>query len=303
MNEQSRFRTIVSWLLALALAGIFVVSGAWKLYAPAQAGIRQVETGVPSAYGLPFAVLLGSLEVFAALLLLVPAWRRAGAALTGAMLVTFMAYMGARYSQLKGVECGCMPGHQRALGAGFFIEDGLMLAAAVLVFVLARAAVRRRVSLLKPAVAFLVILAIGIGSATLERRVFAGNSAMMLKVMDRSGQVAGMSVSPRSRTLLYFLSQSCMDCQHASEQIAHLRLAAPLIVLPDSRPETAYDYLKKAGIKNAVVSLDYPTLALQLHIKQVPALYVFQGGKPEAVILDFDQPALDKALRAQQLLD
>ncbi len=290
-------RTVITWVLALALVAIFAVAGGWKLYAPAQAGIRLVELGVPSAYGLPLAVLLGSLEVFAALLMLLPPYRRIGAALAGSLLAVFLIYMGASYGQLKGTECGCLPGRHRALGAGFFIEDGLMLAAAVGVALLARPAAERARSLVRPALALLVILALGAASATMERPVLARDSALSLRVADRSGRTAEMSLSPRSYTLLYFYNPSCLDCMRASQTIARLRLAAPLIVLPDSKPEFGYDYLRQMGIKNALVSPDYQPLADRFGVKQVPALYLFQGARPQTVILNFDPARLEKSLR------
>lgn len=298
----SKARTIIHWVLALALVVIFGSSGVWKLYAPAQAGIRQVEAGVPSAYALPWVVVLGSLEVFAAVLLLVPAWRRVGGLLTAALTLSFMVYMGARYQQLKGMECGCMPGRHRALDAMFFVEDGAMLAAALAVIWLAGSAVAFRRRFWKPAMAFLVILCIGAASATLEP-MLAGSTSLSLRVLDRSGKVAVMPLSSRSDTLLYFMNPSCLDCQRASLVMGKLRLAAPLVVLPDARPETIYEYLNQAGIKNAVVSLDYAQLAPRLQLKQVPALYVFEGGAPKALILNFEPAALEKELRSRHLLN
>jgi len=294
---------IASWVLALALAAIFGAAGLWKLYAPAQAGIRLVEAAVPSAYGLPAAVLLGSLETLAALLLLLPGYRRSGAILTGALAAFFIAYMGAQYSHLKGIECGCLPGRHRALGVGFFIEDGLMLAAAVGVAIVARPAAHTARSLLRPALALLVIVALGAASATLDRPLLARDSALALRVMDRAGRVAEMPLSRRTYTLLYFYNPSCLDCQFASQQIAQLRLAAPLIVLPGAGVETAYEYLSQAGIKNALVALDYQDLSSRFALKQVPALYLLRGSRPQNVILNFDPQTLQKTLGERGLLN
>jgi uncharacterized membrane protein YphA (DoxX/SURF4 family) len=299
----NKAKPIIHWVLALALAVVFGSSGIWKLYAPAQAGIRQVEAGVPSAYALPWAVVLGAFELFAAVLLVVPAWRRGGALLAGALALSFMIYMGARYSELKGMECGCMPGRHRALDGWFFVEDGAMLAAAMAVAWLAGSAAAFRRAFWKPALALLLIVCVGAASATLERTMLAGNASLSLRVMDRSGKVAEMPLSPRSETLLYFMSPSCLDCQRASLVIGKLRLAAPLVVVPDSRAESIYEYLNQAGIKNAVISLDYATMAPRLQLKQVPALYVFLGAAPQALILNFDPAALEKELRSRRLLN
>ncbi len=303
MAELRKVRTIASWALALALAAIFGAAGVWKLYAPAQAGIRLVEVGVPSAYGLALAVVLGSLELFAALLLLMPSERRIGAVLTAVLLATFVIYMGARYSQLKGTECGCLPGRHRALDIGFFIEDGLMLAAAIGVLLLARPRRAEPHALLRPALALLVIVALGAASATLERPLLARDKALSLRLMDPAGRVAEMPLSPRSYTLLYFYNPSCLDCKQASEKLARLRLAAPLIVLPDSRPESAYEYLSQVGIKNALVALDHQTLAARFGLKQVPALYILRGATPQNVILNFETAQLEKVLRDRGLLN
>ncbi len=295
-------RAAALWVLALPLAAIFAVAGVWKLYAPAQAGIRLVEVGVPSAWGLPLAVLLGSLELFAALLLLLPPYRHAGAAIISVMLAAFIAYMGSRYGQLKGIECGCLPGRHRELGLAFFIEDGLMLAAAIGIVVMARAAAAPARSLLRPALALLAILALGAGSATLERPLLARDSALSLRVMDRAGRVAETSLSPRSSTLLYFYDAACLDCKKASAEMARLRLAAPLIVLPQSKPEQGYDYLRQAGIRNALVSPDHQALADRFQLKQVPALYILRGSTAQGVVLDFEPARFEKTLRDRGLL-
>lgn len=151
----------VIWILALGLGGYFILTGALKLYAPSQESIQVVTAHVKAAYALPFVVFLGSLEVFAGILLLFPGWRRAGAVLTGALLVAFIVYMGMHYSELKGSNCGCLPGVHEALGPGFFVRDGAMLLAAGIVLAFGGYAGSRRRSLLPP----LIILAVILGLA------------------------------------------------------------------------------------------------------------------------------------------
>jgi len=48
----------------------------------------------------------------------------------GALLIFFIAYLGIRYSALRGQDCNCFPWVKRAVGPGFFIGDLLMLALA-----------------------------------------------------------------------------------------------------------------------------------------------------------------------------
>lgn len=295
-------RNILVWILALVLAAIFAVAGGWKLWAPAAAGIRLVQLGIPSNLGLPLAVVLGTAELFAAVLLVIPAYRRWGAALIGVMLVVFMAYMGARYTQLKGVECGCLPGRGRALGAGFFIQDGLMLAAAAAVFLLKPLKEAPRRSLVPAALALALIVALGVGSASLERPLFAKESGLTVRVMDRAGRVADTSISSRSQTLLYFYDATCSDCKKASAELARVRLAAPLIALPIEKPQEGYAYLDAAGIKNALISPDHAQLSERFQAKQVPAVYIVQGAAPQNAIFDFERSRFEKVLRDGGLL-
>lgn len=123
-------------------------------------------------------------------------------------------------------------------------------------------------------------------------------SEFSLHVLDQNGGVNVTTVSPRSKTLLYFYNPACLDCLAASPVVGEMKLTAPLVVVPTDHTETAYDYLKKAGIKNAVVSLDYNVLSEKFKIMRVPALYVFKGGQLQGVIFDFHPAALEAALRS-----
>lgn len=195
--------TVIIWILAIALGGFFVLSGGLKLYSPLQESIQMMAARVPPMFALPFTVLLASVEVFAGILLLIPGWRRAGAVLSGAMLVAFMGYMGLQYSELKGSNCGCLPGLNEALGPWFFVRDGAMLAAAIVVFPFSRAAAGRSRSLLRPLIVLLVILGVGGASATLERSLRTADT-LTLHVQGQNGGVTDWIISPRTTTLLYF---------------------------------------------------------------------------------------------------
>ena len=300
--QKERIARTLGWVLAIALAAIFGATGVMKLYSPAVAGIGLVQSGVPSAFGLPAAVILGSVELFAAVLLLLPAYRRTGAVLTAVLTGLFIAYMAARYTQLKGVECGCLPGWYREVGVRFFVEDGLMLAGAIGLAVLSppvRAAGRW---FRTPALLLLGVLVAGSASAVLEP-VLAQENTLTMRVMDRDGRVAEMPLSSRSYTVLYFYNPTCLTCRKVSRELAGLRLTAPLIVLPDGPPEQAYEYLNEAGMKNALVSPDYVLLSERFGLRQVPTIYLLKGSRPERAIIDFESGEFQKALRDHGLLN
>ncbi len=194
---------VVIWILAIGLGGFFLLSGALKLYSPLREAAQMMSARVPPMFALPFTVLLASLEVFAGVLLLVPGWRRAGAVLSGTMLVAFMGYMGMQYGELKGSNCGCLPGLNEALGPWFFVRDGAMLAGALIIFPFSQAVTGSGRSFLRPLIVLLVILGVGGASAALESRLQAGET-LTLHVQGQSGGVTEWTVSPRTTTLLYF---------------------------------------------------------------------------------------------------
>ena len=76
------------------------------------------------------ALIVGVAETIAGVLLLVPRLRRWGAMLSGALLIIFVVYFGINYNALRGQDCSCFPWLKRAVGPGFFIGDGAMLALA-----------------------------------------------------------------------------------------------------------------------------------------------------------------------------
>src|SRR5688500_16979006 len=129
--ELPAWKHVVSVSAAVLLAALFLIAGTWKIIEPYDAATRMVQAKVPGNLGLPAALSFGIAETFAAVLLLVPRFRRWGAWLTGGLLVAFMIYIGYHYQALRGEECSCFPLVKRAVGPGFFIADGLMLTLAL----------------------------------------------------------------------------------------------------------------------------------------------------------------------------
>src|SRR5688500_18158336 len=125
------WKTVVNVSSAVLLSVLFLIAGIWKITEPYDAATRMVQAKIPGQLALPTAIGFGIAETFAAVLLLVPRFRRWGAWLTGLMLVAFMVYIGYHYQALRGEECSCFPWVKRAIGPGFFVADGIMLALAV----------------------------------------------------------------------------------------------------------------------------------------------------------------------------
>ena len=126
-----RWKSTVEWTAALALAALWLVAGLWKLTDITGTQVRLTQALVPQPLSLPATLLLGTIETFAAILLLAPFWRRWGALLSGFLLSAFMVYIGYHYRALTGEECSCFPWLKRAVGPMFFVQDGALLALAV----------------------------------------------------------------------------------------------------------------------------------------------------------------------------
>src|SRR5712671_6539421 len=126
-----RWRNALGWTAAVLLALLFLLSGLWKITDAQGAAVRMAQARVPESISLAAALAFGIVETVAAVLLLVPRLRRWGAWVTGVLLLAFLAWFAINYTALRGAECSCFPWLKRAVGPGFFIGDGIMLALAV----------------------------------------------------------------------------------------------------------------------------------------------------------------------------
>src|SRR4029077_11823679 len=106
--------------------------GVYKAVDPYGVSRMFEELLVPRQVSLPLVLGLSIAETFGGVMILVPRFRRWGAAITSLLLVVFMIYIGAHYSQLLGKDCSCFPWIKRTVGPMFFVGDAGFLAAAAL---------------------------------------------------------------------------------------------------------------------------------------------------------------------------
>ncbi len=130
--EMPAWKSIAGHVAAVAVAIIFLSSGIWKISDPFGWARMLEEFLVPAQFSLPLSLLLGIGETLAGALILIPRFRRWGAALATLLLAIFMIYVGIHYSQLVGKDCSCFPLVKRAVNPMFFVEDGGMLVAALI---------------------------------------------------------------------------------------------------------------------------------------------------------------------------
>lgn len=132
MNPR-RFLRLARILTAVLLAGIFLIAAAPKLADPdAFAGALARYRLLPDTWINLFALWLPCLETVAAVALLLPRWRRAGAGWLALLLTAFTAAMLTAVFRGLRIACGCfaLAADADPIGPWSFVRNLALLAAA-----------------------------------------------------------------------------------------------------------------------------------------------------------------------------
>lgn len=146
IEQRQSLMRIISHLCALGVAGFFLYAAITKVYYDQRQFAIEISNYriLPKEFvNLP-AILMPWLEIGAALALLAPFSRRAGAILIGGMLVAFIAAISysALYLGLK-IECGCTGKGGGEAGWLTIGRNALLLAGTVLAVILYAKGTRR----------------------------------------------------------------------------------------------------------------------------------------------------------------
>jgi uncharacterized membrane protein YphA (DoxX/SURF4 family) len=153
--------TLLRALPSLALGLVFLAAGVLKAADPGEFA-RQIETYgiVGSGASAPLAYLLIPAEMALGAALLVGYRTRLAAALTGALLVTFMGATAYAWSQGRTEGCGCFGSFASRTPADVLVEDAVFLAIALLAMVVRRKTPAR--GIWRPATVLALVLAGGV---------------------------------------------------------------------------------------------------------------------------------------------
>jgi len=281
LNQGSSWKTMLSWVCAILLALVFLVSGLWKLTDAPGAAVRMAQARVPQSLSLAGAIGFGIAETFAAVLLLVPRFRRWGAWLSGALLIAFMIFIGINYNALRGAECSCFPWVKRAVGPGFFIGDGIMLLLAAMAGIWA---VRARS--VRTAAAILGAIAL-----------FAAGSygvAAMRQTGTKAPETVMVDGKPYSleegKILIFYFDPECLHCLDAAKRMSKLNWGDTRVVaVPINVPQFAQGFLEDTHLK-AVVSNDLPQLKKIFPFVSAPAGVALVNGREKMALTQFEDP-------------
>ncbi|HET8550429.1 MAG TPA: MauE/DoxX family redox-associated membrane protein [Bryobacteraceae bacterium] len=279
--EVGGWRTWVSTLSAFLLAVLFITSGVWKITDPFVWAARVSQTKVPAEWSMGVALTVGIAETVAAVLVLVPRFRRWGAMLIALLLIVFMAYFAVNYNSLRGEDCSCFPWLKEAVSPWFFVRDGLMLLGAWLAWRWAQPAQSIRAALIiVGAVAVFAGVSYGVHAA---RQTGA-------KAPD-SITVDGSRLSLQNgKALIYFFDPQCLHCFEAAKKMAAYRWAdVRLIGVPTAvpMPQMPRAFLNNTGF-NAGLSNDLAVLKKAFPFEVAPYLVAIENGRQRAATANFD---------------
>jgi hypothetical protein len=227
------------------------------------------------------ALTVGIAETVAAVLVLVPRFRRWGAMLIALLLVVFMAYFAVNYNALRGEDCSCFPWLKEAVSPWFFVRDGLMLLGAWLAWKWARPAESLRGALIiLGAVAVFAGVSYGVQAA---RQTGA-------KAPD-SITVNGTPTSLQTgKALIYFFDPQCLHCFEAAKKMAgykwtDVRLIAVPTVAP--MPQMPQAFLNNTGFK-AGLSNDLAVLKKAFPFETAPYAVAVENGRQREATSNFE---------------
>ena len=280
--EQHEWRTVVSWTGAILIAIIFLAAGLWKVTDPAGAAVRLAQAKVPESLSLAAALCFGTAETFAAVLILVPRFRRWGALITSLLLIAFMIFIGIHYNELRGAECSCFPWVKRAVGPGFFIGDGIMLLLSIAAGIWAVPSTGiRPAAVILGAVAVFAVVSYGVNSAR-----HTG-----VKAPDTITAEDGHPISLREgKVFIYFFNPQCLHCLEAGRKLASLNWGdTRFIGVATENPQFGSWFMGKAGlVGRGPVSRDLDQLKKIFPFDLPPAGVALENGREKTMLLQFE---------------
>ena len=284
-----RWKHIAGWSAAAVMALLWLVAGLWKLTDLSGFQVKMTQLLVPVSVSLPATFALAVAETFTGLLLLRPAWRRWGGYLSMALLLVFMAYVGINYEALRGADCSCFPWVERAVGPGFFIGDGIMLAIGALAAVFSPPPARPR-----GAAALLAGVVILGGVSAAWDQLGRGPESDLPKTVQAGSAKLNLH---QGSVFIYFFNPTCLHCLDAGIAMAELTWEATFVGVPTQDFEFAPGFVDDTGLKDVRLSPELDLLRGKFPFEDVPYAVAIDEGRVVGRLRFFEEPQLSKQLR------
>jgi uncharacterized membrane protein YphA (DoxX/SURF4 family) len=289
------WKNIVGTIAAVSVAIIFLATGIAKMAVPYQVQTMFEQLLVPVWASLPLVIVLAIGEALGGLLVLMPRYRRWGAWIIAAMLVAFMGYIGLRYQALVGRDCSCFPWLKRAVTPALFVEDGAMLAAALIAAWFSRKPSSLRFPIIA-LVAISVLAGAGLGYNTIHQ---SGIQVPETIVVD------GKPFNIRQGNIvLFFYDPACSHCEEAARHMATYswKKDVTVIALPTNDPQWAASFLHDTKLV-AKTSGDSALLRKLFVFTSPPYGVVLENGRVKSILTHFDAPEPQPSLQQVGFID
>ncbi|MCU0246341.1 MAG: DoxX family protein [Bryobacter sp.] len=288
------WKTTIGWTCAVVLGLLFILSGTWKLTDPMGWSARVVQAKAPAVLAMPLTLLVGVGETLSGVMLLIPRFRRWGAAIAIVMLVGFMAWFGFYYNDLRGADCSCFPWLKRVVGPGFFIGDAAMIALAVIgamwmgpLSIPFRARLRSAVILTG---VISVFAAVSYGMAAARQTGVPAPATVIV-----NGQPFALSAG---RVFLYVFDPECTHCFLTAQRLSKLNWGdTKLVAFPTRVPQFAQGFLNMTKFP-AVLSSDAELIKQTFPHGDPPYGVALENGRAKLQIPIFDEQEPEGKLRA-----
>jgi uncharacterized membrane protein YphA (DoxX/SURF4 family) len=278
-TEAPGWKSVLSWVSAVALCALFLLSGLWKITDVQGTAVRMVQAKVPEQWGLGAALFFGIVETVGAVMILIPRLRRWGALVLGAMLLVFLGYFAFRYDTLRGADCSCIPWLKRVVGPGFFVGDGAMLLMALFAGLGSRRPQGwRAVALIAAAVTVFAGVSYGVGAAR-QTGTRAPGSILV------DGRPYGLE---HGKIFLFYFDPACMHCFETAQRMSKMRWGDTRVVgVPISQAQFATQFMQDTGFRMAITT-DRDKLKAVFPYAGVPAGVAIEDGRQKAALVKFD---------------
>ncbi|MCC7342788.1 MAG: hypothetical protein IT170_17030 [Bryobacterales bacterium] len=241
------WKTWASHIAAGLMAIVFLASGIYKMVMPLDFAERATQVLIPANLSVATAVTMAVAETFAAIMLLIPRYRRFGAVVMLGLLAAFCIYIGVNAERLAGADCSCFPWVKRTVGPVFFVSNAVMM----LLTALAGLWSPRGGAWLPPrpigpsAAVLSILIALSLGSAAWGLSRESGIEA------PPSIHVAGKAVAlNEGPVFLYLYDPECSHCLDSARMMSTWNFDGTRVIgVPTVNPQWGQALLDASGFK------------------------------------------------------
>jgi uncharacterized membrane protein YphA (DoxX/SURF4 family) len=253
----------------------------WKATDPFRWAQFAEQLLVPAQLSMALTLALAVSETLAGVMILVPRFRKWGAALAAALLIVFMIYVGARYSLLAGKDCSCFPWLKRTVNPAFFAEDGAMLAVALLAGWWSKPSFS-----LRSAAVVLGVIAVftGVSYGSVVARQTGAKAPDSITV---DGKPYGLT---HGKYFLFFFDPECSHCNAAAKTMSKYtwKSDVSIVGIPTRVPQWAEAFMKDNGLKG-VITPDWRPLKAAFTFGDPPYGVFLENGRAQGVVPRYEE--------------